>query len=84
MHRRIVPKRKLQGLAISCLIVFLYLFITVYFDYIRIKQNLDYLTFDFKTVTAGDYTVEMKISQKAYQNWLKNYYQEDNMLPEST
>ena len=84
MHRRDVPGRKIEGLAISCLTVFFYLFMTVYFDYIKITQNQNYISHDVKTVTAGDYTVEFKISRKAYHNWLKHYYQDENILPECT
>lgn len=39
--------------------------------------------FDFKTITAADYTVELKISPEAYRNWLMNFYQSDNMLSET-
>lgn len=56
----------------------------VVYNYIKMKQYWDFLTFDFNLVTAADYTVELKISEKAYQTWKKLYYQESNLLSECT
>lgn len=74
--------RKLYGLFIGCLTVFFYLFITVYLDYIKTTQAINYVDWDVKTVTAGDYTVELKIENDAYEQWLHNYYDKSNMLTE--
>jgi hypothetical protein len=38
------------------------------------------LEWDMATITAGDYTVEMKIDQKAYEDWDK---QRNATLPEA-
>jgi hypothetical protein len=38
------------------------------------------LEWDMATITAGDYTVEMKIDQKAYEDWDK---QRNALLPEA-
>ena len=50
--------RRVLGLAYSCLIIFISLAILNYVDYIRQIQKNDYLEWDVKTITAGDYTVE--------------------------
>lgn len=38
------------------------------------------LEWDMATITAGDYTVEMKIDQKAYEDWDK---QRNETIPEA-
>lgn len=74
--------RKVLGLFIGCLGVFIYLYTLVYLDYIGVVQKLKYIDFDVKTITAGDYTVEFDLDEDIYDNFLKNYYDPTNPIPE--
>ena len=58
--------RRLNGLFISCLCVFIYFFVLIYFDYVKCKQETLYVDWDVKTVTAGDYTVEFIVTVEMY------------------
>lgn len=52
-------------------------------DYIRCKQDTLYVDWDVKTVTAGDYTVEFKVSIELYQKFLQQFYDETNPISEN-
>lgn len=52
-------------------------------DYIRCKQDTLYVDWDVKTVTAGDYTVEFKVSIELYQKFLQKFYDETNPISEN-
>jgi len=56
----------------------------VYIDYVRTVQKTKYLDWDVKTITAGDYSVEYNISEKQYKHWKDYYYDEKNMLNETS
>lgn len=56
--------RKVFGLLIGCIAVFIYLFTVVYFDYISSVQKTKYVDWDVKTITAGDYTVEFDLDHE--------------------
>ena len=66
------------GLVIACMTVFLALFIVNYFDYIKKMQEYNYVDWDVKTITAGDYTVEFDISPDFFEEWLNT--EADNFL----
>jgi hypothetical protein len=53
--------RRMFGLVCACTGVFLYLFITVYLDYIKGIQKCKYVKFDVQTITAADYTIEFDL-----------------------
>ena len=42
--------------------------------------KIDLLEFDVSTLTAGDYTVEVKLEKEQYQKWFKENY-EKNIQP---
>ena len=66
--------RQVEGLAIACLGVFICLFFVVYLDYLKsIFKNLN-IEWDVKTITAGDYSVEVDISEKMWNNFLNEIY----------
>ena len=46
---------------ISSLAVFIYLYLVIYFDYMKCVQANKYVIFDVKTITAGDYSVEFHL-----------------------
>ena len=62
--------------------VFVALFCLNYFDYVRKNQQLNYVEWDVKTITAGDYTVEFDIDPSFYNDWLdkeaENFLQEEH------
>lgn len=57
------------GLMAGCLTVFVYLFTLVYFDYIKTVQQNEYVEWDVKTITAGDYTIEFDLEKETYEHW---------------
>ena len=75
-----IKNRKEEGLLIGCLAVFLALFIINYFDYIRKNQEFNYIEWDVKTITAGDYTVEFDIMPGFFEEWLET--EAENFLEE--
>jgi len=75
--------RRIIGLYISCITVFIYFFMLVFVDYVRCKQDTLYIDWDVKTVTAGDYTIEFKVSIELYQKFLQKFYDEANPISEN-
>lgn len=75
-------KRRLYGLMIGCLGVFVYLFALIYIDYIKQVQKNKAVDFDVKTITAGDYTVEFDIDSEMYNRWKQKYHQQINPISE--
>lgn len=64
-------QRQERGLVLGCAAVFIALFVVNYLDYIKKVQQNNYVEWDVKTITAGDYTIEFKIPDafyKAYMN----------------
>ena len=60
-----------MGLVVVCSAVFLAMFIISYIDYVQKLEENQYVEWDVKTITAGDYTIEFKIPDafyKAYMN----------------
>jgi len=56
-----IEDRQLSGLFYACLVVFMCLSIINYTDYIKKVQENNYIEWDLKTITAGDYTVECSL-----------------------
>jgi hypothetical protein len=75
--------RKIFGLISGCLSVFVYLFVIIYFDYVKSVQKCKYLDQDVNTITAGDYSVEFDLEQKTYENFLEKYYDKENPMSEN-
>jgi len=74
--------RQIEGLAVGCIAVFIYLYTLVYFDYIRCVQANLYIDWDVKTITAGDYTVEFDIDEALYKQFLEKFYDQANPISE--
>ena len=53
-----VKERRIIGLFVSCVTVFVVFFSITYIEYIKSVQQFKYVDFDFKTLTAADYTME--------------------------
>ena len=48
------------------------LFVINYLDYVHRVQENDYIEWDVKTLTSGDYTVETDIGNDFYPNYKKS------------
>ena len=55
----------------GCVAVFIATCIMNYLDFVKKNQELQYLNWDAKTKTAGDYTVEFKLPEGFYCKWVK-------------
>lgn len=61
--------------------MFICLFFVVYVDYLKsIFKNL-YIEWDVKTITAGDYSVELDITEKMWHNFLNTVYKPELAAP---
>ena len=76
-------KRHIQGLLVGCISVFVYLYTLVFFDYIETVEKTKYVDWDVKTITAGDYTVEIDLEAETFNHWKQNYFDETNLMSES-
>ena len=63
--------RQEQGLFIGCAAVFIALFVVNYLDYIKKSQENEYIEWDVKTITAGDYAIEFDIGPDFYKDYLE-------------
>ena len=77
-------ERRLAGLLVSCIGVFIALFYSVYVDYMRCISKANYLDWDVKTITAGDYTVEMEIQKEMYDKFCSDVFVEANGVSKAT
>ena len=66
----IIYTREISGLLYACLVVFLGLFTINYLDYIKKVQENNYIEWDLKTITSGDYTVEFALHPDFFQTWV--------------
>lgn len=64
--------RQVFGLYNACMGVFISLFMIVYVDYIRSVQANNYVEWDVKTITAGDYSIEFDITESFYKKFLES------------
>lgn len=73
-HLEELAERRVEGLLIACMGVFIAMFFVVYVDYLKsIFKNLN-IEWDVKTITAGDYSVELDITQKMWHTFLNDIY----------
>ena len=63
--------RQEQGLFIGCAAVFIALFVVNYLDYIKKSQENEYIEWDVKPITAGDYAIEFDIGPDFYKDYLE-------------
>jgi len=66
--------REEQGLLIGCAAVFIALFVINYVDFIKKTQENNYVEWDIKTITAGDYAIEFDIDPEFFQDYLAKEY----------
>ena len=58
-----------RGLVLGCAAVFIALFVVNYLDYIKKTQENNYVEWDVKTITSGDFTIEFDIKAQFYADW---------------
>jgi hypothetical protein len=61
--------RETKGLALACLSVFVSLFVINYLDYVKKLQENNYIEWDIKTVTAGDYSIEFDLKPSFFEKY---------------
>ncbi len=54
--------------------VFIAMFFIIFIDYLRSMFKNQYIEWDVKTITAGDYSVELNISEDMWNNFIKDHY----------
>jgi len=59
---------------IGCAAVFIALFVINYVDFIKKTQENNYVEWDIKTITAGDYAIEFDIDPEFFQDYLAKEY----------
>lgn len=74
--------RKVYGLGISCMGVWIYLFVHCTIEYIKSVQGNAYVEYDVKTTSAADYTLEFKIYPEMYEYFQEKYLDETNPISE--
>jgi len=47
-------------------------------------QELKYVEWDTKTITAAHYTVEIKFTKQMYDEFIEKYHDKESPLPEIT
>ena len=60
--------------SLSCTGVFICLTFIITIYYLKKKGKFEYLKWDIKTITAGDYSVEYKITPKSYKYFMEELY----------
>ena len=56
---------------VGCAAVFIALFVLNYVDYIKKTQENNYVEWDVKTITAGDYAIEFDITEAFYNDYME-------------
>ena len=77
-----MPQRKIFGLFIGCLGVFIYLFVQVFIEYVKSVEENNYVAWDVATITAADYSVEFEIDPEMYAQFKNKFYDATNPLSE--
>ena len=67
--------REEQGLLIGCFATFIALFVINYIDYIKKTQENNYVEWDVKTITAGDYAIEFDIKPEFFASYMEKEYE---------
>lgn len=60
------------------------LFYICYIDYVRSKAKNDFVEWDVKTITAGDYTVEVDIPKSMFEKYVSDIYDPDYGMSKAT
>jgi len=71
-----------MGLFFASTGVFIYFFVIVFIDFIRARELNQFVDFDVKTISAGDYSVEFDINNKSYEKFKQEYFLDTNPMSE--
>lgn len=71
-----IADREIKGLALACSAVFVSLFVLNYLDYIKKTQENNYVEWDVKTITSGDYTIEFDITASFFAKYVDQVYED--------
>lgn len=66
-----MSNRQVQGLLIGCIFVSVALFVVVYIDFIKQVAKNNFVEWDVKTVTAGDYSIEFDIDEEFWNKFVE-------------
>ena len=72
MDAETLHDRKIYALAIGCCTIFVALFIINYLDYLDKMQDNNFIEWEVKTITSGDYTVSVEIDPDFYPDYKEN------------
>lgn len=67
-----LTERVERGLVLGCASVFIALFVVNYLDYIKKVQQNNYVEWDVKTITSGDFSIEFDIDPTFFSDYEKN------------
>lgn len=56
--------------------MFIALFAINYLDYFKKLEMNDYVEWELKTITAGDYTIEFDLDKTFYDDWIEHKMEE--------
>lgn len=71
--------KKNQAAIISCLGVLLVLVYLTVIHYFKRASTLNQMQWDIQTITPGDYTCQLEITEKAYNHFIDHVYHEEKM-----
>jgi len=71
-----------KGLVLGCAAVFIALFVVNYLDYIKKVQQNNYVEWDLKTITSGDFAIEFDLDPTFFSDYLEKEH--DNWVEEAT
>lgn len=64
-----------MALCVNCFFgILTCLLFTILIRWLYLKGKLNQIEWDMSTITAGDYTVEVKIKKKSFKTWYKEQY----------
>lgn len=66
-----VKARQFQGFYIAGIVLIAGIYMVVYFNYAHLVAKNDYVEWDLKTVTAGDFTVEFDITVDFFEAFVR-------------
>jgi hypothetical protein len=66
-----VASRQVKGLLVGCISISITLFVVVYLDFIRQIAKNNFVEWDVKTVTAGDFSIEFDITKDFYETFVR-------------
>lgn len=64
-----------NGLVLGCAAVFIALLVVNFLDYIKKVQENNYVEWDVKTITSGDFTIEFDITKALYEDYVEKEHQ---------